>query len=61
MVFPKLKLAKFLDHGVVCEDLASNPVPTAMCNSRYQFLLGIRHLGVWSENVWKTFMMKGLF
>lgn len=61
MVLPKLKLAKFLDHGLVCKDLASDPVPTAMCNSRYQILLGIGHLGVWSENVLKTVMMKGLF
>lgn len=39
MVLPKLKLAKFLEHGVVHEDLASDPVPTAMSNSHYQILL----------------------
>lgn len=35
MVVPKLKLAKFLEHGVVCEGLASDPVPTGMANSCY--------------------------
>ena len=40
IVLPKLKLAKFLDHGVVHEDLASDLVPTAMSNSCYQILLG---------------------
>jgi len=40
MVLPKLKLAKFLDHGVAHEDLALDPVPTAISNSRYQILLG---------------------
>lgn len=61
MVLPKLKLAKFLDHGLECEGLASDLVPIAMCNSRCQISLRIGHLGVWSENVLKTLMMKGLF
>lgn len=61
MALPKLKLAKFLEHGVVCEGLASNPVPTGMANSCYWILLGkwLNILGSGLKTPWITLWWKG--